>query len=242
MNKRSTLRGATLVAPLVIVLAGCRSSGYSSFLKFGHDDRKLELLEAVEKGHEEQLATHEQFISTLNLFNRLTRFDSEDLQGLYEDFADAVGDCDKQSKAWQSRTLNMRMHADTLFAEWSAQLEAFARPDLREKSAKMLEDARASHARLVVSMDGTFQKMQPVLMSLRDYVLFFEHNLNPRAINTLSDTYDGFVDEVLELASCMDATRKETELYMESLEGRTGLPEDATGLDGAPVGPPPARK
>lgn len=226
MKKRPTLRGATLLAPLVLVLAGCKSSGYSSFLKFGHDDHKLALLEATQKSHAEQLETHEHFISTLNLFNRLTRFDSENLEGLYEDFADAVADCEQEAKAWQSRTLNQRMHADQLFAQWAAQLESFSRVDMREKSASMLEDARSRHARLIVSMGNTFQKMEPVLMSLRDYVLFFQHNLNPRAITTLSDTYDGFVDEVLELATYLEATRAETESYLQSLEGRMGMPDE----------------
>ena len=224
MLKRPTLRGALFFAPVVLALAGCKSSGYSSFLKFGHDDHKLALLEATQKSQKEQVEAHEHFISTLNLFNRLTRFDSEDLEGLYDDFSDAVSDCEEVAKAWQSRTMNLRMHGDTLFAQWAAQLESFSRPDMREKSAAMLEDARARHARLIVTLDGTYEKMGPVLMSLRDYVLFFEHNLNPRAINTLSDTYDGFVDEVLELAGTMETTRAETENYIDSLEGRTGMP------------------
>src|SRR5262245_31523077 len=126
MLKRSTLRGAMLLAPIVLALGGCKGSGYSSFLKFGHDDHKLALLEATQKSHEEQLEAHEHFISTLNLFNRLTRFDSEDLEGLYEDFSDAVGDCEDVAKAWQSRTMNLRMHGDTLFAQWAAQLESFS--------------------------------------------------------------------------------------------------------------------
>lgn len=223
MNMRPMLRSALVVAPLALVLGSCQSSGYSSFLHFGQKGGPKEaLLEATQESHEEQLETHEHFISTLNLFNRLTRFDSDSLEGLFEDFSDAVEDCEDEVRDWQSRTLNLRMHGDKLFAEWSAQLEAFSRTDLREKSATMLQDARARHARLIVSMETTFQKMEPVMMSLRDYVLFFEHNLNPRAINTLSDTYDGFVDEVLELTNFMEGTRVETEAYIESLEGRTG--------------------
>ena len=47
-----------------------------------------------------------------------------------------------------------------------------------------------------------------------------------RAITTLSDTYDGFVDEVLKLAGEMEQTRFETEQYLESLEGRMVMGED----------------
>ena len=215
-----------LLAPLALVLGACQGSGYTSFLKFGHDDHKIALLEATQENHDQQIEAHEHFISALNLFNRLTRLDSENLDGLYEDFADAVQDCEGEVREWQSRTLSLRMHGDSLFAEWSAQLEAFSRVDLREKSALMLQDAKRRHARLIVSMETTHSKMEPVMMSLRDYVLFFEHNLNPRAITTLSDTYDGFVDEVLKLAGEMEQTRFETEQYLESLEGRMVMGED----------------
>ncbi len=229
MTKRPTLKGAALIAPLLLMAGACKASSYTSFLKFGHDDQKIELLEATQEAHEEQLETHEQFISALNLFNRLTRLDSEDLEDLYEDFADAVEECDEQAQDWQSRVLNLRMRGESLFAEWSAQLESFTRADLREKSASMLEDARARHARLIVSLEGTYASMEPVNMSLRDYVLFFRHNLNPRAITTLSDTYEGFVDEVLELTSQMEASRFETEAYLEALEGRAVVSEETTG-------------
>ena len=233
MKKSPSLTRAIRVASLTLILGSCQGSGYTSFLKFGHEDSKLALLDATQENLDNQLEAHEHFISALNLFNRLTRFDSEDLEGLYEDFADEVDDCEGEVKDWQSRALDLRMRGNSLFAEWSAQLESFSRADLREKSASMLEDARARHAKLIVSMEATYSRMEPVMMSLKDYVLFFQHNLNPRAINTLSDTYDGFVDEVLELTSEMEETRGETESYLEALEGRS-----STGGDTEPGSSP----
>jgi hypothetical protein len=60
--------------------------------------------------------------------------------------------------------------------------------------------------------------MLPVLQKLQDYVLFFHHNLNARAIATLEDTYKGFDGEFNALTNELVGAQREIATF-ETFQG-----------------------
>jgi hypothetical protein len=56
--------------------------------------------------------------------------------------------------------------------------------------------------------------MKPVLLKLNDYALFFDHNLNARAIATLQDTYKDFDGEFKALESELGKTQAEIAAFL----------------------------
>jgi len=86
--------------------------------------------------------------------------------------------------------------AGALFREWERELEEYSDPTLKRRSRSQLDDTRARYDQLVRAMDRAAASMDPVLAMLRDQTLFLKHNLNARALGSLSGTADQLQSDV----------------------------------------------
>lgn len=219
------------LAPLLL-LASCQGMQVA-FLKFGSTDRKQALVSEVRDVQEIQIEAQEDFLATLGLFRQVVETtDPEQLEALYGDLQDGVDDCEDDVEALRKHIAAVESDATKLFEEWRAELDLFTHAEVRKKSEAMLEDTVERYARLRESLERNEQGFEPVLAAFQDYVLFFNHNLNPRAIATLSDTYPPFMEGVLKLEGLVEEAVEETEEFISTLEGRL-TPADAVAV-GAP--------
>ena len=74
---------------------------------------------------------------------------------------------------------------------------------------------------LVAQLRDTQEQMDAALVSLRDYVLFFNHNLNPTAISGLQDENDSFAESVHSLTGEIESARYNANAFVTSLQGRS---------------------
>jgi len=68
--------------------------------------------------------------------------------------------------------------AEALFDEWTAELEEYSNANLRRDSERQLRQTRSRYERLMRSMRNAEKTIDPVLVSLKDNVLYLKHNLN----------------------------------------------------------------
>lgn len=219
MNARN-LPALCLVLSLALPGLACSSTGGSrSFLIFGGPSEPHgALVRSVEKAEGELAKAHEHFAEALRLFEELTAPQALDLESLSDDFGDAVEACGKRSKELDERITAVQEESDELFGEWSVELQQFSLDSLRKKSEAMMLETKGRTDRVTKALESTRSRMEPVLKKLRDYALFFHHNLNPRAIATLHDTYKDFDAEFEALKSELDRTQGEIRTYLASFE------------------------
>lgn len=214
-------RLATTLALASLTLASCQSTGSFFSFSFGSVDRRAELMEAVHDAHDDQVVAHQELSEAFALLGRIikSRPDAETLADLFEDYVATLEDCDEVSRDFSADIVHVRNRGDELFAEWTAQLRVFSNGTIRAKSMEMLEDTQKRHRALLASLELTETRMRPVLLSLQDYETFFVHNLNPRGIATLDETYSAFLQAVASLDTQLRASREQTERFLEIVEG-----------------------
>lgn len=108
--------------------------------------------------------------------------------------------------------------ARDLFAEWGSEIDQIANMNLKSKSKKSLEDTKVRYARLKKAMDKAGSSMEPVLIHLKDYVLYLKHNLNARAIGTLKQEVIRIETAVRELIRDMGNSIGEADLFLKNLQ------------------------
>lgn len=202
---------ATALAVLIALTGACRTAGGgTSFLVFGGSNAPQEDLVARVRAAEKELEkSRADFGAAFHLYQRLTAPQAVELEGLSGDFADAVDACASRARDHGKRIDAVRSEKEALIQGWSAELASFSGDTLRKKSAAMMQDTDARAQRVLAALEGVQQRMQPVLLKLQDYDLFFHHNLNARAIATLEDTYKDFDAEFRALEKEFERARGE---------------------------------
>ena len=105
----------------------------------------------------------------------------------------------------------------TLFGEWRAELDLFTNPEMRSKSENILLDVQSRYEDLSATMEQSDTMAAPVLRGFQDYVTFFNHNLNTRAIATLEDTYEDFSMRLEDLYAALNASVDVSEALVKAL-------------------------
>lgn len=210
------------LALLGATFASCSSTGYTSQLKLeGGTNQKSVLLDSVRTSREEQAAAQAEFVEAINLYSQLVRPGAEKPEKLYKQFRAQVDKCASTLGELASRITLMEEQAAMLFENWALELDEFASPRLRSKSEAMLLDTEKRFDKMNGALATTHAKMDEVLIGFRDYVIFFNHNLNPRALATLHEENTHFLAEIQGLKDQIAHSRGEAEAFVMALDGHS---------------------
>lgn len=167
-------------------LAGCQTAYYGAMEKIGIHKREI-LVDRIEETQESQEEAKEQFSSALEQFASVVQFDGGDLEEIFNRLNDEFEESEEQAEEVRERIEAVESVADALFAEWEDELEQFSNADLKRNSQRQLRDTRRRYSKLVAAMRRASARMDPVLDTFRDQVLFLKHNLNARAISSIEN-------------------------------------------------------
>ena len=81
-----------------------------------------------------------------------------------------------------------------------------------------MEDTKIRYVHLKKAMDKAGSSMGPVLIHLKDYVLYLKHNLNAQAIGTLKQEVIRIETAVRELIRDMENSIGEADLFLRNLK------------------------
>jgi len=195
-----TFRALALVT-VTLLAGGCKAFG-GSFLLFGGSHTPQEdLVSKARAAERESVETREDFAAAFLSYQRLTAPQALELEKLCDEFEDAVDACENRSEDLDDRIETIRREKEELVKDWTEELEHFTSDAVRKKSAVQMQETDARAQRLLDALEKLQGRMKPVLLKLQDYRLFFDHNLNARAIATLQDTYKEFDAECKALES-----------------------------------------
>jgi hypothetical protein len=176
------------------------------------------LVDRVEDARDAQEDAQEQFASALEQYSALLNFDGGELQRVYASLNDEY-----EASADAAADVSSRIHAiedvaDDLFDEWQEELEEYSSATLKRDSTQKLRDTQRRYNDLIRSMRKAESRMDPVLVALKDNVLYLKHNLNAKAIGALQGELGSIESDVARLIAEMNSAIVESNAFIQSLK------------------------
>jgi hypothetical protein len=196
--------------------AGCSSAYYNTMEKIGYAKREI-LVDRVDETRTAQAEAKEQFASALDRFLAVTKVSGGKLQEKYDELNREYQRSEKSAKEVHERIAAVEDVAEELFREWKQELEQYSNAALRRESQQQLDATRRRYDDLMRLMRRAADRMDPVLATFRDQVLFLKHNLNARAIASLDATTRTLEADISRLVADMEASIRESEAFVRSL-------------------------
>ena len=204
-----------------LFLSGCSAAYYGAMEKIGFPKRDI-LVDRVEKTRDAENAAKDQFASALDRFLAVTKADGGDLQRKYETLNAEFSRSEARAKEVRDRIAAVEDVAEALFREWKSELGQYSNASLRNESARELELTRRRYDDLMRVMKRAADRMDPVLATFRDQVLFLKHNLNARALASLTATNQELQADISRLVSDMEASIRDAEQFIATMRQSSG--------------------
>ena len=199
----------------LLLLAGCESAYYGVQEKLGNLKNDI-LVDRVEDAMDAQEEAKEEFKDALEQFESVVSVPESELKSVYNRLNDAFVDAQDKAQEVSGRIEKVEDVAEDLFDEWQAELEMITSVSLRTKSASALRASRRDFVALIKAMKRAESRMEPVLTSFRDHVLFLKHNLNAQAISSLRGELVGIESDVGRLIQEMERSIAEARSFLKT--------------------------
>ncbi|CCQ10208.1 hypothetical protein PALB_10730 [Pseudoalteromonas luteoviolacea B = ATCC 29581] len=199
---------------LLLMLSGCQSAYYSAMEKVGIHKRDI-LVDRVEDTKEAQEESQEQFQSALERLTTLINFDGKELQSVYQQLNDDYEASLKAANDVSNHIDKVEDVALALFDEWQTELDQYTNAGLKRESEKKLAQTERQFNRLLRAMRVSETKMEPVLASLKDNVLYLKHNLNAQAISAIRGEFTNLKRDIKTLIKDMNRSINESNKFIE---------------------------
>ncbi|MET0262633.1 MAG: DUF2959 domain-containing protein [Rariglobus sp.] len=207
---------ALLVVSLLLT-AGCSSTYYNTMEKFGYAKRDI-LVDRVEKAQESQTEAKEQFADALQHFLAVTKSDGGQLQRKYDGMSAEFKRSEARAKEVHERIDAVENVAEALFSEWKQEIKQYSNSSLRSESQRQLDATRRNYDNVLKLMRRAAERMDPVLATFRDQVLFLKHNLNARVLASLDSTNRELEADISRLIADMETSIREAEAFIKTLQ------------------------
>lgn len=201
---------------VLTVGTGCKSTYYSTMEKFGYHKRDL-LVDRVQDARDAQEQAKEQFQSALEQFTAVVGYEGGELEKTYKRLKNELERSEDRAQAVHKRIADVQDVAKALFREWQAELNDYTNANLKSLSQQRLEQTQERYARLIEAMQRAESRIDPVLASFRDQVLFLKHNLNAQAIASLEDELATVRTDVSTLLKAMEASIAEANDFIKAM-------------------------
>ena len=142
-----------------------------------------------------------------------------ELESAYDRLSAEYNRAEADAQRGRDRINSVENVSEDLFREWRAELDAYQDPALRETSARRLRETEARYASLISQMRAAAARMDPVLEIFEDRVLFLKHNLNARAIDSLSAETGQLEADVARLIAEMERAIAEADAFIAANRG-----------------------
>ncbi len=207
----------SLPVALVLLLAGCSGAYYGAMEKIGIAKRDI-LADRVEKTRAAQTEAKQQFADALQHFLAVSKADGGDLQKKYDTLNREFQRSESRAKEVRDRITAVEDVAEALFREWKQELTQYSNASLRSESQRQLDATRRRYDALFGLMRRSADRMEPVLTTFRDQVLYLKHNLNARALAQLDATNRTLEADITRLIADMEASIREAESFIKTLK------------------------
>ena len=206
-----------LLVCVIAPLAGCKSTYYSAYEKFGVYKRDL-LKKRVVAARDDQQAASEQFKDALTKLKEVYQFDGGKLEQAYRDLDSECKQSEARAASVRKRVADVETVGSDLFKEWEQEIKQITTPALADGSRRQLRETRARFDLMVEALKKAERSMQPVLTKLHDYVLYLKHNLNAAAIASLRGEATNIQAEISNLITDMNTSIAKADEFIKTIQ------------------------
>ncbi|AQT66972.1 hypothetical protein STSP2_00110 [Anaerohalosphaera lusitana] len=199
-----------------VFLSGCENAYYGVMERFNVEKRDI-LVDRVQAARDSQNEAKDQFRSALSQFEAVVDFEGGELEEMYDGMKQEYDASQDAANKLSSRIDKVEDVAEDLFDEWEAELDDYSSDELRRASARQLRQTRTNYDGLITSMRLAEARMEPVLESFEDQVLFLKHNLNAVAIASLDDELANMRSRVDVLVDDMEEAIQKAEAFIDEM-------------------------
>lgn len=202
---------------VALFFTGCQSAYYGTMEKFGWEKRDI-LVDRVEDARDAQAEGQEEFTDALAQFRAVVDFRGGDLEEEYDTLNDEYQESKAAAEEIHDRVNSVQNVAEDLFSEWEDELDEYSNDRLRRDSARKLRQTRLRYQQLITAMRDAESRLDPVLETMQDQVLYLKHNLNARAVGALKGEVEAINRDVDELIIAMQAAIKEADAFIREMQ------------------------
>lgn len=208
-----------LIAALTAVAAAsaCATTYYSIWERLGKEKRDL-LRDNVEEVKQDQQDVKQEFESALEEVRALYGLEADQLESKYDTLRARLESSESEAEALRERIDDIEQIAADLFEEWERETTQFRNPALRSDSRRKLQKTRERYARLESALHRSEAKLDPVLGSLRDQVLYLKHSLNAKAVGQLEVEADAIQEDIRTLIGELETSIEEADSFIQQLD------------------------
>jgi chromosome segregation ATPase len=211
------MKKAAIVSVILLFVAGCNSLYYGTMEKFGKYKRDI-LVDRVKDARDAQQQTKEQFASALDKFRSVVNVEGGKLQEKYDQLKSELDKSESKASAVRKRISDVEDVANALFDEWTKELDQYKNSELKAESKKKLDQTRQKYAQLISLMKQAESKIEPVLSTFRDQVLFLKHNLNAQAVASLQSELGTMESDIGRLITEMEKSITEADSFIKTMQ------------------------
>ncbi|WDE08351.1 DUF2959 domain-containing protein [Thalassomonas viridans] len=176
------------------------------------------MVDRVEEAKDSQQEAQQQFASALEQLSALIAFDGGDLQTQYELTNEQYENSKSAAGEVAARIAAVENVADALFDEWHEELGQYASVKLRRQSEQKYKETQRRYNSLIKAMRRAEERMQPVLVALKDNTLYLKHNLNAKAIGALQGEYLSIKQDIEILIKEMNQAIQQSQQFIDLLK------------------------
>lgn len=205
-----------LIGLLALSLTGCSTMYYGAMEKVGVHKRDI-MVDRVKNARDSQKDATVVFSNALEQFKSVVHVKGGDLEAKYNKLNTALQKSEAGAADVRNRIAAVESVSEALFKEWKSELKQYSSDELRRSSEQQLKNAKARYQSLIGAMKKAESRLEPVLQPLRDQVLFLKHNLNAKAIGSLTDEVVAIETKVDALVRDMEAAIREADAFIATL-------------------------
>lgn len=202
---------------LCLSLPSCSKAYYATMESFGIHKRDI-LVDRVQRAQKTQEETKETFVSALDRFKTVIEVDGGDLEKKYSKLKKILDKSEAKSNELSEHINEVENVSKALFKEWEKELKSYSSEELRRKSAAQLAETKKRYNPLMRAMRKAEESIEPVLVPLRDQVLFLKHNLNARAIASLEQELSSVQNDASRLIKELEAAIAEANRFLKQMD------------------------
>lgn len=209
----------------VLLLSGCqsainkagRNAKYNAYEMIGIQKRDL-LKKEVAATKDDQKEASEEFKDALEKLKAVYAFDGGNLEREYRKLNSSYEDAEAQANAVRVRIKKVETTAGDLFEEWKNEIDQIETANLQAQSRKTLATTQSRYADMLNSLKKAEATMNPVLIKLKDHVLYLKHNLNAKAIGSLKGESAAIERDINKLITEMNNSIAAADKFIEQTE------------------------
>ena len=198
-------------------LIGCSTMYYETMEKVGVHKRDI-MIDRVKEARDTQDDAKRQFLTAMEQFKAVVNFKGGNLEKEYNKLNGTLQESEAKASAVRNRISAVEDVSDALFREWRSEIKQYSSDTLRKSSQRKYDITQQKYKELINSMKKAEARLEPVLVPLRDQVLFLKHNLNAQAIGGLQDELGSVQTNVDSLVRDMNLAIAEADKFIAALQ------------------------